>query len=565
MPANVNSALVFRLLLVVLVTAAVFSPVLEGSFTHIDDDAYVYRNDHVREGLSIANVAWALQSIEVSNWHPLTWMSYMLDVELFGVSAPHMHGVNLLLHILNCLLLFTLIARVLSLDAALIATLVFAIHPLHVETVAWISQRKELLSFLFMMLSAHAYLSYKLKQKLNAYYWSIAAFVCALMSKPMAVSFPLLLILLDYWPLQAWPDIRDRKAMTRYALEKLPFVVLAAVACVLALVAHSFAVDVAVEYSLSDRLILVSMAYVEYLRQFLMPVGLAFYYPVPDLSFSLYFLITAILCVALSGASIIFARRYPVVFVAWWWYVLALLPVIGIIKVGGQFVADRYTYLPLTGIIFAIAYLVHHVSKDERFTLLAGSVIVLFFCGLITYEYSGSWQHNVTVARRAIQQNPDNPIAYYVLVKGIEVELTQQVLDSLADDSACIDESLDVYAGVSDAEMACLQQDSDASSLLILAAQQFRDYELDASAQSLMRAEELAGEDRAALYYFNGIQSVLGEDQAAILAAAADLRTLPVSAQRSAALFLAYYQLGNLEAANILLNEVLTAFEETRA
>lgn len=561
-------ASIVRIALLVLVTAFCFSPVIEGSFSHIDDDAYVYRNDHVREGLSLENIGWALQSIEVSNWHPLTWYSYMLDVELFGVSAAHMHGMNLLIHLLNCLLLFALIKRLLSLDAALIASLVFAIHPLHVETVAWISQRKELLSFFFILLSAHGYLSYRRRGERWHYLASLGAFCCALMSKPMAVSFPVLLILLDYWPLQAWPDLKDKSHVRRYVLEKLPFVVLAAVACVLALVAHSFAIVEAVDYSLGSRLILVVMAYIEYLRQFFFPLGLNFYYPVPELGLSLYFWVCLLLFLGLSWGSIVVAKRYPVLFVAWWWYVIALLPVIGVIKVGGQFVADRYTYLPLTGVVFAIGYLVHQVSREERFAVIAGSLIVLSFCGMITYDYARSWQHDISIARRAIFENPDNPIAYYVLVKGVEVRLTQQVLDALAGRSDCIQGELDVFAGVTESETDCLAQTAanEPANALILAAQHFRDYELNESAAWLATARsQVTPQEAPGVIYFSAIQNVLSEDRAAIEQSINELRSLTPGELRSAALFLGFYQIGNLDAANVFLGEVLESFDRKQA
>lgn len=560
---QLSMAALLRGFLVVVITAICFSPVIEGTFSHMDDDAYVFRNEHVREGLTLQNTVWALQSVEVSNWHPLTWLSYMLDVELFGMSAPHMHAVNLLLHLLNSLLLFTLIRRVLSLDAAFIAALVFAIHPLHVESVAWISQRKELLSFFFLMLSTHSYFSYQLKNQRGHYYGSIAAFTLALMSKPMAVSFPLLLILLDYWPLRCLPDLKDRTAIKQYMLEKLPFVILAAIGCVLALVAHSFAIDVVREYSLSDKIVLVAMAYTEYLKQFVFPLGLNFYYSLPELSVSVYFGFCFVLLLGLSWLSIQYARKFPMLFVAWWWYVIALLPVIGILKVGGQFVADRYTYLSFLGVIFALAYLVHQVKRDERFALLMGSAIVLFFCATISYEYARSWQHNISIARRGLAEDPENPFGYYILVKGVEVRLTQQLLDDLAQSNSCIEGRLDVFAGPSEQELACLQQAvaNDPGSKMILAAQHFREFELEASAVLLADARaQASAENQSALTHFGAIQAVLEDDIEAIAQHIAELRALAPSEQRSAALFLSFYQLGNIEAANQFLNEVLEDF-----
>ncbi len=563
---QVNSGLVFRLLLLLSITAFCLSPVLQADFTHVDDDGYVYNNELVREGVTLENITWALQTFEMVNWHPLTWISYMIDVELFGVSAMHFHGINLLLHLLNAALLFLLIVRILSRDAALIAALVFAIHPLHVETVAWISQRKELLSFLFMLISTHAYLSYKLKQRLSYYYGAILAFVCAVMSKPMAVSFPVLLILIDYWPLRAWPNLRDRTALIRYALEKLPFVVLAGIASTLTLLAQSPAMEVVSYFSFGSRLVLVAMAYVEYLRQFLMPLGLAFYYPVPELSLSPYFMLCVALLLGLSAGSIILARRYPVLLLAWWWFVVSLLPVIGLIKVGEQFVADRYTYLPLTGIIIAIAYLVHHVAKEERVTLLIGSTVWLFFCGMITFGYSASWQDDISLARRSNSQNDNNWIAIYSLVRGVEAQLTQSVLDDLTPSSNCLGRRVDIFTGFTSEELSCLQQANDPTSQLVMTAYYHRIRQLEDSAESLSAAGLTASPaEQPAVFLFQAMQNVLEDDLEGIRVSAAALNTLPMSQERSAALFLVHYWLEDLEAANLWLNEFLREYDEAAA
>jgi hypothetical protein len=561
-PVTITANNSLRPVLLLLITAVCFSPVLQGSFTHIDDNAYVFQNEHVRQGLSFENIIWALQSIEVSNWHPLTWLSYMLDVELFGISAEPMHAVNLLLHLANSLLFFQLLRRFFSADAAFIAALVFAIHPLHVESVAWISQRKEVLSYFFLMIASHAYVSYKQGGQRKHYLASVAAFAAALMAKPMAVSFPVLLILIDYWPLNRWPNLKDGRELGTYILEKSPFIAFSVFACAMALVSHSNAIDVVVDYSLGERIVIACMAYVEYLKQFIVPLNLAFYYPMPALNPGLMFWISVALLLVLTTASIIFGRRIPCLFTAWWWYVIALLPVIGLVKVGGQFVADRYTYLPLSGILLALAYAVDRLSSHAEFKQnLPGIAAVLVFAyGLLTYSYVGSWRDDISTASRAIQATPNNPIAYVVLVRGVEAEVLQAALNQLGGQNDCVSEPVDVFAGLDSGELKCLESSTAGTQhgQLLLATHYLRNFEPERAKAILGEIEVVPGSalhSPAALVRI--VARTADNDTEGVVASINEVLTLPGGAARSLALFLGLYQIGDVESANRYLNEGL--------
>lgn len=553
---------ILRLFVLLVVTTVFLSPVLQGGFTHIDDNAYVYQNERVRDGLSFENLVWALQSLEVSNWHPLTWLSYMLDVELFGVAAGPMHGVNLLFHLANSLLLFALLRRFFSLDAAFLGSLVFALHPLHVESVAWISQRKEVMSFFFLMLATHAYVTYKIKAQTSYYVGSILAFIAALMAKPMAVSFPVLLILLDCWPLNCWPNLKRFSELKRYAFEKLPFVIFSAIACALALLSHDFAIDVAANYSLSERVVITTLGYIEYLKQFILPLNLAFYYPMPELGFNLYFWLCSILLLAVSVATIVYIRRFPFLFTAWWWYVVSLLPVIGLVKVGGQFVADRYTYLPLTGIIFALAYLVQRLSSKPDFRgFYYGAVgFLILVYGLLSYDYASSWRNDISAAQRAIRVTPDNPIAYVALVRGIEAQVIQDALNLLGPQSDCINGSIDVFAGVGSEVLQCLESAgvNEAASRLILVAHYLRNFELE-QADNVLQSLTVSSDSAyivpyTYLFAVRQATDTAGQDLSISINAAL---TLPPHVTRSLVLFLGFYQIGDIDRANVYLNEGL--------
>ncbi|MCG8413890.1 MAG: glycosyltransferase family 39 protein [Pseudomonadales bacterium] len=559
-----SRSLYLSLFLIAATTFVCFYPVLEGNFTHWDDDVYVYANDRVRDGLSLENTLWAFQTFTIDNWHPLTWLSYMLDVELSGVSATQMHLTNLLLHIGNCVLLFLLLLRFFGTPAALVATLVFAIHPLHVEPVAWISQRKEVLSFFFLLLATHTYITYKQKNLRKHYIGSIIAFSCALMAKPMAVSFPVLIILLDYWPLNRWPDFRDIKQIKTYMLEKIPFVVLSAVTCLLTILAQSYALALTTSIGVSGQLFITTLAYVEYIKLFLYPANLAFFYPLPPYEIGMYFWLCLLSLIAVSFASIRWMKKFPHLFVAWWWYVIALLPVIGILKVGAQFVADRYTYVPFTGIVIALAYLFDKLSADKRFGYLlkAGSAAVLLLYSLISYNYARVWKDDISLSTAAIRQNADNPVAYFVLHEGVQSFVLQQLLETLSEDTQCVEGDVNVLVGFSQSSIDCLQEEATKSPLhnLLLAIHYLRvnENEVDESLLAAEATDDLRIRNSAIL--IAAVHQVRNNDLEKLPETIQQLDLLPDDGLRSLALFLCYYQQGDISLANTHVNEGLREF-----
>jgi len=338
-----------------------------------DDARYVADNAIVAAGLTWRGVVWAFTAGYASNWHPLTWLSHMLDVQLYGMHFGGHHLTNVVLHIANTLLLFGVFQRMTGATgrSGFVAAL-FAVHPLHVESVAWVAERKDVLSGLFWMLTLWTYVSYVRQPRWNRYVLVALCFVLGLLAKPMVVTLPFVLLLLDYWPLgRMTPDLGagpDRAGVTpsslqlRVALpllrEKLPLLALALASSVVTFVVQrqGGAVGGFDEYSFVHRVENALTSYVGYVWKMVWPARLGLFYPFPT-SFAAWQVITA--AVILIGASIVAlraARRHPYLLVGWLWYLGTLVPVIGLVQVGDQAMADRYTYIPLVGLFLIVAW-----------------------------------------------------------------------------------------------------------------------------------------------------------------------------------------------------------------
>src|SRR5215469_302268 len=345
----------FICLWLALVTLLVYVPVFQARFIGFDDDEYVFANPHVLSGITLANLRWAFVTNHAGNWHPITWISLMLNSQYFGSSAAAFHAVNLLLHIANTLLLFLWLygAAGAKWRGALVATL-FALHPLHVESVAWIAERKDVLSTLFWMLALLVYTDYAKNGRISHYFFALLLFVIGLMAKPMLVSLPLVLLLLDYWPLGRFAA----RSTLQLLIEKLPFLAFSIASSAVTLFAQHRAhaiisMDV---FPIFLRAQNATFAYIAYIGKLFWPRGLAVLYPYdrhPSLLLAVLSLATLVI---VSAAAILIRRHKPYVVTGWFWFLITLAPVIGIVQVGSQAMADRYTYIPLIGLFIILAW-----------------------------------------------------------------------------------------------------------------------------------------------------------------------------------------------------------------
>ena len=394
-------------MLLFIVTLLLYLPVLHHDFLKLwDDDAYVTDNPHVRTGLTVAKVRWAFTSFEQSNWHPVAWISHMLDCQLFGLNAGAQHTVNLLLHAANVLLLFWILrAATGALWRSFYVALFFAVHPLNVETVAWIAQRKSLLSAFFSLLAVAAYGLYVRRPGWKRYLLLALAFALALMAKPMAVTLPLLLLLFDCWPLHRHAELPPARRWIRLTLEKVPLLAMSAASSILTEMAQSAGGSV-MGLSLlpiSNRIENAAISYIAYIGKILWPTRLATYYPLQlSTPFGDAVASTAIL-IAVS-ALVLYLRRFPYLAVGWFFFVISMIPVIGIVQVGFQGMADRYTYVPAIGLMIALVWGLADAVQGvpvARTSLALAGVFVAIALTFGTARYVRDWQDSVTLFAHA--------------------------------------------------------------------------------------------------------------------------------------------------------------------
>lgn len=399
-------------LLLMMATLAVYLPVVTFGFVEYDDNFYASENPFVRAGWSGAGLKWAFTNIEGGNWHPLTWLSLMLDAEIAGPRAGVFHGTNLLLHLVNTLLLFFLLERMTgAASKSAFVACAFAIHPLHVESVAWIAERKDVLSTLFWFLTLQAYLHYVSRPGLVRLLLVALPFGLGLASKPMLVTLPIVLLLLDYWPLGR---LRPRGAMGGLIREKTPLLAMALASGIVTLVAqHGGGALATFEfYPLPARLANAVVACATYLAKTLWPANLAVFYPHPGNTLSPW--LVAISTLVLAGISVLvyLARGRPYLTVGWLWYLVTLAPVIGLVQVGMQSMADRYTYVPLIGIFLMVAWGVPDLAARHgaRWVPLVavGAMGALMGCARLQVSY---WRDGTTLFAHALRATSRNPVA----------------------------------------------------------------------------------------------------------------------------------------------------------
>ena len=393
--------------LLVVATVLLYLPVLHHDFLKLwDDDAYLTDNPHVRTGLSAANIRWALTSFEQSNWHPVTWLSHMLDCQLFGLNPGPQHGINVLLHAANVLLLFWILQRATgAVWRSTFVALIFAVHPLNVETVAWIAQRKSLLSAFFTLLAVAAYGWYVRRGGWRRYLLLALAFAMALLAKPMAVSLPLLLLLFDGWPLRRYEELPFLRRWSKLTIEKIPLVAISAASSVLTEMAQGGGGSVMglSVLPISTRMENAAISYVAYLGKILWPVRLATYYPL-NLSPSLGDAIASAIILVVITAVAIYFRKVPYMFVGWFFFLISLIPVIGIVQVGFQGMADRYTYIPAIGLLITLVWGVSDAVRNVprwRGALATVAACWAIALSVATVHYLSAWQNSVTLFAHA--------------------------------------------------------------------------------------------------------------------------------------------------------------------
>jgi len=447
-------------IVLVLATLAVYWQVHQFDFVNFDDPIYVVENQHIQSGLSTEGIVWAFTTKYFYFWNPLLWISYMLDYQIFGLSAGGFHLTNLILHVLSTLLLFRLFNRMTARvwPSAFVAAL-FALHPLHVESVAWIAERKDVLSAFFWSLTLCLYVYYTEKQTTWRYLFVALSFICALMSKPMAVTLPLIMILLDYWPLDrlqtqnklktANEDIRPIKKKTKAArvtttskthsgadqkfpgrriagiiplwqiYEKSPFLILSTLLTVITMLPSSESTlqGISQALPLGQRLAAAPVYFVGYLAKTFWPRNLAVFYPSSDFP-AWQVLGAVVLIIGISALVVLTVKRMPYLFVGWLWYCISILPVLGIVHItyGTAYsMSDRYHYLPSIGLAIMLAWGIASFTKRENLRykiLLPAGAVVIGVWAVMTWQQCQYWRNSLALFDHAIKVTNNNYLAH---------------------------------------------------------------------------------------------------------------------------------------------------------
>jgi len=430
MPEQAKKSLVLSIYFALAVsTLLVFWQVRNFDFVNYDDNYYVSENQHVLNGLTTGNIIWAFTTGHAANWHPITWLSLMLDCQLFGTNPGWMHLINLLLHIVNTLLLFTVLKKMTgSLWPSAFVAAAFALHPMHVESVAWIAERKDVLSTLFWLLTMATYLAYICRPVAFRYALTLVLFALGLMAKPMLVTLPFVLLLLDYWPLGRFAAPRAvktatipdrRRVLYRIIIEKVPLLAIAAISSAITFLVQRAGGTVANidVLPLNSRISNAFLSYATYIGKMFWPQNLAVFYPL-EAEGSIPFrqvAMCALLLLVISILVIYFGGKRRYLIVGWFWFIGTLIPIIGIVQVGGQAYADRYTYIPYIGLFIIIAWGLPELLSKWLYRKIALGIVaamVLTAMGIGTYRQVGYWKNNSTLFTHAVEVTPNNWLAY---------------------------------------------------------------------------------------------------------------------------------------------------------
>ena len=410
------------IIFLVMTSFVAFGRITGNGFINFDDNAYITENGYIQSGINPGSLKWAATAVVASNWHPLTLISHMLDWSLFGANASGHHLVSLLLHVGAVIFLFLLLNKTTNnLWPSAFAAALFALHPLRVESVAWAAERKDVLSLFFGMAGIYAYAFYAERSKLTPYLLSLILFILALMSKPMLVTLPFVLLLLDYWPLKRWQKAIDEKGKVfnsagRLILEKVPFILLAIVSGIITLWAQNKGGSLApIEHlPFVERVTNAIISYAAYLGKIFWPFDLAVFYPY---EFSLLLwkvLISGVILTAITIVVLYYIRRLPFLFVGWFWYLGTLVPVIGLVQVGKQAMADRYTYLPSIGIAIGLAWIISFFIKKEsiRKNLFPGCVVFIAVLSFMSWKQCGYWKNSFETWNHTLKATKNNYLAH---------------------------------------------------------------------------------------------------------------------------------------------------------
>jgi tetratricopeptide (TPR) repeat protein len=426
------------ILLVVVATVALYFPVNHHPFVNYDDDEYVTENVHVKAGLTGETLAWALTTYDAANWHPLTWFSHALDYQLFQLDPAGHHDTNLLLHALNVALLFWVLWQATGYPGrSLMVAALFALHPINVESVVWVAERKNLLSVLFFLLALDAYRWYARQPRVGRYAAVTLFYVLGLLSKPQVITLPFVLLLWDYWPLRRMA-IRDeqstdasgpaatfpQRSSSWLVKEKLPLFALSAASAVITMRAQRLGGGINPDSGLLTRLANAIVSYARYLGQAFWPTRLAPIYPYPVGSFKAWEVAAAsLLLVAITALAIAGRRRY--LLVGWFWFVGTLVPMIGLVQVGRQAMADRYAYLPFVGLFIMVCWGAADWAKQRHIPVAwqaGASVGVLLALAALTHRQIDFWGDNVRLWTHTLQVTNGNYLAEDNLGRALQAQ-----------------------------------------------------------------------------------------------------------------------------------------------
>jgi tetratricopeptide (TPR) repeat protein len=465
---NQKNRIILCLLLVTAILA-IYGRVIDYGFIDFDDNVYITKNPTLQKGLTVEGITCAFTTCALTEgialWHPLTWISLLVDFRLYGLHPGGYHATNVLFHVANTLLLFLILNRMThALGRSAFVAALFALHPLHVESVAWVTERKDVLSAFFGLLAINAYLVYVKRRHPLQYLVLMLMFVCSLMAKPMLVTLPFVLLLLDFWPLgrltqrvttdagstgppsvndeppkkggrlpKARPDDRneyralmvDGGQFRKCFMEKIPLFAIAVLFSIATFLVHQQQGSVNQVILLSDRLSNAIVSYVSYIAKMFLPIHLAIFYPYQDTVPLIKVIGSALFLVIVTAGVLAYARRRPYLFVGWFGYLGMLVPVAGIIQVGQQAMADRYTYLPLVGLFIMIAWGAHEIIAKQRYAkaaLTLASLVVISFLMFLSWMQISYWKNSSSLFRHTLSVTRDNHLAHACLGVALQRE-----------------------------------------------------------------------------------------------------------------------------------------------